>query len=509
MQQGIEGMDGKEGGYLMAETTAREATGDGWNIPTKNLPDMEYRDLPDPQPLRKYLGASVILLATALGSGELIIWPYITSQAGVGLLWLAFVGFTAQYFINMEVERYTLATGETAVTGFSRMWIGWGVVFILGSILPNTIPGWATSAATMFTYLFGLSEGSVPLITTIFLLAIALSITLSPVVYNTLEKVELGLVAIIVVFLLVAIVIATDLSAWTGIITKAPQGTANLPLYLAEIGTTTIFAGVVFAGAGGCNNLVQSNYIRDKGLGMGILMPKIVSPVTGEEEARPSLGYKFEVNDENMGRWRNWWKVANQEQFITFYILGLLTLIGLSVLLFSTLGGNVQVPESQAGSIEFLRTEAEALAKQLGTWFEYFFYFAGFAILFSTNVGVVDWVSRLTADSLKVTFLKTSEFWSESKIYATVVWIMAIGGSIIVWTGAQPLVFLVLSATGGGFMMFFYSALLILLNRRALPDPIKLGSWRLAGMVVAFLLYTAFVVYILYLFATQGPSAFA
>jgi hypothetical protein len=509
MQQGIEGMDGKEGGYLMAETTAREATGDGWNIPSKYLPAMdEYKDLPDPEPLRKYLGASVILLATALGSGELIIWPYVTSQAGVGLLWLAFVGFSAQYFINMEVERYTLATGETAVTGFSRMWKWWGLVFILGSVLPNTIPGWASSAATMFGYLFGLSEGAVPIVTTIFLLAIALSITLSPVVFNTLEKVELGLVAIIVVFLLVAIVIATDLSAWTGIVTKAPQGVANLPRYLAEIGTTTIFGAVVFAGAGGCNNLVQSNYIRDKGLGMGILMPKIVSPVTGEEEARPSLGYKFPVNEENMGRWRNWWKVANQEQIITFYILGLLTLIGLSVLLYSTLG-IVNVPESQAGSITFLQTEAQALSNQLGTWFEYFFYFAGFAILFSTNVGVVDWVSRLTADSLKVTFLKESQFWSESKIYVTVVWIMAIGGSLIIWTGIEPLILLVLSATGGGFMMFFYSGLLILLNRRFLPDPIKIRSWRLVGMVLAFLLYAAFVVYILYLLVTQGPSVFA
>ena len=169
----------------------------------------------------------------------------------------------------------------------------------------------------------------------------------------------------------------------------------------------------------------------------------------------------------------------------------------------------MQVPASQAGSIAFLQTEAQALSKELGTWFEYFFYFAGFAVLFSTNVGVVDWVSRLTADSLKVTFLKESQFWSESKIYVTVVWIMAIGGSIIVWTGAQPLVFLVLSATGGGFMMFFYSALLILLNRRALPDPIKIRSWRLVGMVLGFLMYAAFVVYILYLLFTQGPSAFA
>jgi hypothetical protein len=118
----------------MAETTAREATGDGWNISTKYHPEPKVEDLPEPQPLRRYLGASVILLATALGSGELIIWPYITSQVGVGLLWLAFIGFTMQYFINMEVERYTLATGETAVTGFSRMWKWWGLVFILTTV---------------------------------------------------------------------------------------------------------------------------------------------------------------------------------------------------------------------------------------------------------------------------------------------------------------------------------------------------------------------------------------
>jgi len=182
-------------------------------LPTKYLPGVEYRDLPEPQSLRRYLGASVILLATALGSGELLIWPYITTQAGVGLLWLAFVGFTAQYFLNMEIERYTLATGETAVTGFTRMWRWWGLVFVLLAILPNTFPGWATSAATMFTYLTGLPEGSYKIIATIALLAIALAVTLSPVIYNTLEKVEGVLVAVILVFMVVAILIATDASS--------------------------------------------------------------------------------------------------------------------------------------------------------------------------------------------------------------------------------------------------------------------------------------------------------
>jgi hypothetical protein len=77
-------------------------------------------------------------------------------------------------------------------------------IVVLGSILPNTFPGWASSAVTMFTYLFRLSDSTVPLITTIFLIAIALAVTVSPVVYNTLERVELVLVAIIVVFRLIA-----------------------------------------------------------------------------------------------------------------------------------------------------------------------------------------------------------------------------------------------------------------------------------------------------------------
>lgn len=454
------------------------------------------------------MGASVILLATALGSGELIIWPYITSRAGVGLLWLAFVGITAQWFLNMEIERYTLATGETAVTGFTRMWKWWGIIFILGSILPNAFPGWASSAATMATYLAGTTSASsttIAIITTIILLAIALAVTVSPVIYNTLEKIEMVLVAIIVAFLVVAIIIATDASSWAGIFTKAPAGAANLPRYFKDIGTAAIFGAVVFAGAGGCNNLVQSNYVRDKGLGMGIRIPRIVSPITGEEEAEPSIGYMFPTNEENMRRWRQWWKVANQEQTVTFYIIGLAVLIGLSVLLNSTLG----VVSGGSADISFLQREGQALANQLGGWFKYFFYFAGFAVLLSTNIGVVDWVSRLTADSLKVTYLARSSFWSESKIYITVVWIVCIAGMAIIWSGIQPLILLILASTGGGFMMFFYSWLLIRLNRRFLPEPIRLRGWRFAGMVLASVLYTVFVIYLIYQMVTVGPASLA
>jgi hypothetical protein len=167
----------------MADTTERRdefAT----ELPSKYLPAVKYRDLPEPRSLRNYMGASVIILATALGSGELILWPYITTQVGIALVWLSVLGITVQFFLNMEVERYTLATGETAVTGFSRMWVGWAVIFVLGAVLPNTIPGWASSGSELFTFIFGLGEGAAPIVATIFLISIALAVTLSPVVYQ-------------------------------------------------------------------------------------------------------------------------------------------------------------------------------------------------------------------------------------------------------------------------------------------------------------------------------------
>jgi hypothetical protein len=103
-----------------------------------------------------------------------------------------------------------------------------------------------------------------------------------------------------------------------------------------------------------------------------------------------------------------------------------------------------------------LKAEAKVLGEEIGLWFEYFFYIAGFAILFSTNIGIVDYVSRLTADSLKTGYLARSEFWSESKLYFVAAWIICIGGSIIIWSGIQPLWLLVIASSGGGVVMFLY-----------------------------------------------------
>src|SRR5918997_5347557 len=181
--------------------------------PEASIGAVEERELPPAPPLRKILGPGIILVGVGIASGEYILYPYIASQVGLVFLWAAFVGLLTQFFINMEVERYTLATGETAITGFQRLWRPLGLVMVACAIVPNMWPGWVTSAATITTFLFGGGDPNVIAICALFAIGIALSA--SPVVYQTIEKLEFVKVALVLVFLVVALAAAVTATAWS------------------------------------------------------------------------------------------------------------------------------------------------------------------------------------------------------------------------------------------------------------------------------------------------------
>ena len=101
----------------------------------------EERELPEAPALRRLIGPSIILIGVGIASGEYILYPFIASQAGLVFLWAAVVGILVQFFINMEIERYTLATGETALGGFMRLWKPWGGILGAGAILATMWPG--------------------------------------------------------------------------------------------------------------------------------------------------------------------------------------------------------------------------------------------------------------------------------------------------------------------------------------------------------------------------------
>jgi hypothetical protein len=446
-------------------------------FPTKHLPAPSVRDMPDPpSSFRHVIGPGIIAAGVGMASGEFILFPYIASQVGLVFVWAAFVGLATQYFLNMEIERYTLATGETALTGFSRYWRHWGLVFAIMAYFANIWPGWVTSSATLVTYLVG---GSVVPIAIGMLLVIGVVLTLAPVVYQALEKIEMFKVAAIMLLIVVASIFAIGASAWG----DAPQIVTRPGLPYEELGFALLLGALAFAGAGGGQNLCQSNWIRDKRFGMGAYVPRIVSPVTGHPEAAPSTGYVFEPTPENLGRWRKWWRFANTEQLTTFVLISFLTILFTSLLAYATVFGE----EGLASDISFLQVEGDALNDRVGGWFGTFFWVIGAISLFAAALGIVDYTSRLGADVLKTAYLKDA---NESKIYFGLVWGLVLIGCVVLLSGLdQPLVLLVIAAVTGGLMMFIYSALLLLVNRRTLPKEIRPGGVRVAALVWSFLLF--------------------
>ena len=473
----------------MSSSTSRPAAGSlATELPSKALPPVPYTDLPEPLPMRQVIGPSVLLLAGAIGSGEFVLWPFITSQVGLSVVWLVVIGVLTQYFLNMEIERYTLATGETAVTGFTRLWKPWSWLFIVMTVVPWAWPGWATGGTTTLSFVTGLSADAIPYVTIGVLVLIGLVLTVSPVVYQTVEKIQFFMVGVIVLFLIYIVLFLLGAEGYTAL----GQGFLDadeIPDAVGEVGTAALLGAIAFAGAGGALNLVQSNWVRDKGLGMGAKLPKVVSPFTGEEVAAPTTGYFFVRDEENMRRWRGWWRVADREQFITFFVLGLIALLAFMTLTLVTIG----VGANEAESFDFIRLQGEALAAEQGTWLSTVFWLVGTVVLYSTNLAVLDMVGRVVADVLKTGPLRHNEKWSESRLYFTVIWTEIVFGSIILLSGlTQPIVLIVIASSLNGLVMFVYSCLLIQLNRFTLPAEIRTSGVRLGALIWAVLFYGFF-----------------
>jgi hypothetical protein len=115
------------------------------------------------------------------------------------------------------------------------------------------------------------------------------------------------------------------------------------------------------------------------------------------------------------------------------------------------------------------------------------------------SIGVIDYVSRIVADVLITVYVGESERWTESRIYIMVVWGMIIVGSLIlIFAVDQPVTLVIIASSLSGVVMFIYSILLIQLNRRALPEAIKVRGYRLGVLVFSVLFFGYFsAVYII------------
>ena len=465
-------------------------------MPSAHLPELSLRELPEKLgSFWKLAGPGAILVGLSIGAGELAIWPRIVAQYGASMVWAAVFGLIVQVWINFEVGRWTLATGESIYTGFCRVWKGFAPIFILLNVLGWLAPGWGrASGLALKALLVGPSGyGSDTFWTCVTFGLVALLLFGPKAAYKSVELTIEGLVIIITVGLLVVAFTVGSAQDWKDL----GHGIINIPHREPGFLVKDLFIALVFAGAGGTANLFYSFYVRDKGLGMGVHVPQLQNPLRGETERVPSTGFRFEDTEDNRRKFRDWFRHIVKDQVLFFWGLNTFTILLFIYGALAVLHRQGIVPEP--GRLVY--DQAVILSDLMGPAGRYLFLMVGVATLFSTQVTLVDGVSRSISDIIYVNYPKArgkSLGWWYMLIAAA--WMVAGCGitAVMEHNGVSELGFLFNAAYMGGFAMAIYSPLLLFINLRYLPRSARPGPLNIVCMCGACLLYGGFAIACIY-----------
>lgn len=442
------------------------------------------------------------MLGASIGSGEFLLGPAAFVRYGLTMLWVAVCAMVLQTLFNQELMRYTLATGEPAVTGFmrTRPRAGvWAWFYAMLYLLQVGWPAWAGTAAGAFFFLFAkrLSVAAdaaiVYNIGVVLFLVCVIILLVGRRIERTLEYLNWILVACILTgFVVLALRFAgasTWLDALFGLFGYSPsQGKFIFIPEGADYFLIGAFAG--YSGAGGVINITLSNWARDRGYGMGGVAGYIPSAVGGKKTELAHTGFRFEGSAEEMAKWRGWWRIVRADQWGIFFVGALLGMVLPAVLYVTFLepgtdirgyGIAAALAQAMVGAGAPLLGGAVAL---IGAW-----------VLFKTQLDVLEGLARSLTDILWTGSKRVRE-WRDGdvrKVYYSVLILLVVWG-VIALRLAQPIFLLQLGANVGGAVLCIASLHLLYINTKLLPEHVRPPLWRRLGLIACAIFYGSFVV---------------
>jgi len=451
---------------------------------------MTKKQFPAPLSIKKLLGPSFIILALGLGSGEVILWPYLASNYGLGIAWGAILGITFQFFINMEIERYALVKGESVFVGIARIFKWATAWFVLSTFIGFSLPGIVAASAKVLSSVLGIADFK--WIAIVMLIVIGIILSVGKTVYSTMEKITKTIILIGVPFIFLLVIILSSKAGWVSLASGVVGRGDNFWFLPHGIGLATFLAAFAYSGAGGNLNLTQSIYVKEKGYGMGRYSQKIVGLFHSKEKAKIKLtGEDFIVNEESISRFKAWWKVINLEHFIVFLFIGSMSMALLMLLSFTTTFG---LSDNSEG-INFVINEGRIIGQSLLPIFGTLFLVVVSIMLFQTQLGVMDSTSRIMAENIAIARLKrnSKSAINLSRIYYFFVWAQILFGIILFLCNIyEPKTLIIMGAVINAFAMFVHTGLVVWLNYKSLPKVFQPKVFRKIIIGVIFLFFGFF-----------------
>jgi hypothetical protein len=468
---------------------------------------LRQSDLPQPPPYTfrnvvRIIGPGAILLGLSLGSGDWILGPAATARWGPGILWICTLSILLQALLNMEMARYTLATGESIFAGFMRVGPGpraWGPVYALLHLGQLGWPGWALAAASALAAAF---LGRMPraedeavivgLGYAIFLGGVMLTL-LGARARRTVERAEWIVMAWTLGFLALLGFLLVPGNIWqavaVGFVSPALPAVRD-----ASLDWVLLAAFAAYSGGGGTINAALTQWLRDKGAGMAGTIESRPVVVGGESIRFARDGMTFAPNDVNLAKWRQWWRYLKTD-FWYLWTAGCLAGMALPTLL----AAHFATPGEIWAGLGAPAWLAQAVGWRYGFVVWTLVLLTGFAILTLTQVGIVEGFARSVTDILWTARARCrvpgAEGPAGNLYYAVLVAFTAAG--CVAMTLADPFRLILISANVAAINFVVLSVHTVWINRTLLPRELRPSLWREIGVLACGAFFAALLAKVL------------
>jgi hypothetical protein len=302
--------------------------------------------------------------------------------------------------------------------------------------------------------------------------------TVVTVIYNLIEALLAFLVGVLVVGSAIVGAVVGDLSD----LGQALAGTIRIDTGIPSEALTAAFFPIVvgalaFAGPSGMQQMWYTLWLRDKGAGMGVHIPRVRGLLhAGEEETIPNSGYMFDTDDpDEMRKWKGWQKWVRYDAILLFFGTTMLVTIIFTVMAMNAAEVN---PDARNALLEGDRDAAlpamAAAFAEAASYFDTLFFIFIAIVGWKASVGLFDAFARGQSD-MTYYFMPGAKRFKMAHLYSMYLWGVIIFGIIILNFGPAdgPTQILDILAFLSTFVMGAYCLTLAAVNNRNLPKKIR------------------------------------